>query len=92
MATLRMVSPRATPGRMALRCSALAASSTVSAPSTPELKNGPGTGPCPSSSNRTAASVRVLSLPPYSLGTTMPGQPRSAALPHTSGTRPEGSR
>ena len=43
-------SPRATAGRMALRCASLPASSIVSAPSTPELKNGPGTGPRPSSS------------------------------------------
>src|SRR5881396_2172178 len=42
MATLRMISPRATAGRMAFLCWALAASSTMSAPSTPELQNGPG--------------------------------------------------
>src|SRR6266566_1361606 len=62
MATLRMISPRATAGRMAFLCWALAASSTMRAPSTPELQNGPGTGPRPSSSKSTAASVSVLSL------------------------------
>jgi len=77
---------------MALRCGALAASNTARAPSTPELKNGPGTGPRPNSSNNTPASVSVLSLPPYSAGTRMPGQPTSAALRHSAGTRLDGSR
>ena len=72
MATASTASPRATAGRMALRCASLPASSMVSAPSTPELKNGPGTGPRPSSSNSTAASVSVLPLPPYSVGIRMP--------------------
>src|SRR5438094_80534 len=59
----------------------------MSAPSTPELQNGPGTGPRPSSSKSTAASVSVLSLPPCSAGTRMPGQPTSTALRHSAGTR-----
>ena len=83
MATARTTSPLATRGRMARRCSGLPASSTVKAPSTPELKNGPGTGPRPSSSNSTPASVSELSLPPYSAGTSMPGQPSSDAFCHS---------
>src|SRR6185369_15886128 len=87
MATVTTASPRATRGRIARRWASVAASSTVRAPSTPELKNGPGTGPRPSSSNRTAASVSELSLPPYSAGMRMPGQPRPEALRHSSGVR-----
>src|SRR5262245_46784587 len=92
MATERPVPPLVTPGSRRRRCSALPASSTVSAPRTPELKNGPGTGARPSSSWRTAASVRLLSLPPYSAGTRMPSQPASQALRHRSGTRLDSAR
>src|SRR5262245_54904475 len=87
MAAASTASPRATAGRIARRCVSLPASRIVSAPSTPELKKGPGTGPRPSSSNSTAASVSELSLPPYSAGTRMPGQPASTALRQRSGTR-----
>src|SRR5205085_233759 len=44
MATASTVSPLATLGRSARRCVSLAASSTASVPSTPELMHGPGSG------------------------------------------------
>src|SRR3989441_274333 len=84
MATVSTRSPLATPGRIRRRCSSVPPSSTVSAPRTPELKNGPGNGPRPSSSYSTAASLRLSPLPPYSAGSTMPSQPRRAAFAHRS--------
>src|SRR6267142_662218 len=92
MATDSTVSPLATAGRIARRCASLPASSTVSAPSTPELKKGPGSGARPSSSKSTATSVRALSLPPYSAGTSTPSQPSSAALRQSAMGSRESSR
>src|SRR6185436_8642823 len=47
---------------------------------TPEEKSGPGTGPAPSSSKRTATSVSELPVPPYCSGIAMPAQPSPASL------------
>src|SRR5215472_15365038 len=80
MATASTRSPCATAGRMRRRWASVADSITVSAPSTPELKNGPGRGPRPISSYSTAASVRLCPLPPCSAGTTMPSHPSADAF------------
>src|SRR5437773_726028 len=92
IATVSTASPRAMRGRSARRCSSVAASITVRAPSTPELKNGPGNGPRPSSSYSTAASVALLSPPPYSDGIRMPSHPASHAFRQSGGTSPESER
>src|SRR5712692_10436416 len=92
MATARTVSPRATRGSSALCCASVPASMIVSAPSTPDVKNGPGNGPRPSSSYRTAASVSVLSPPPWRSGMSMPSQPSSDAFCQRSGTRLDSAR
>ena len=66
-------------------CSAVPASAIVRAARTPDEKKGPVTGPRPSSSKTTAASVKELPEPPYSTGMSMPSQPMSRARAQSSG-------
>src|SRR6185503_10281618 len=61
-------------------CSSVQASKIICALSTPEVKSGPGTGPCPNASNTTAQSIIETPEPPYSSGNIMPSQPISAAF------------
>ncbi len=67
-------------GSKTFLCSSVQASKIICALSTPEVKSGPGTGPCPNASNTTAQSIVETPEPPYSSGNIMPSQPISAAF------------
>ena len=56
----------------------------ASADSTAEVRCGPGTGPRPSSSKSTPASVNEPPSPLYCSGIKMPSQPVAARRPHGS--------